>query len=104
MAGQRGHGQRPAVARDRQLHMGVTSVAVIGLGRMGLPIARNLLERGFTVSGYHRTPGSELAGTGASLARSAAGGAAHADVLLSIVPDADAVDEVDLYFSVPPLL
>ena len=74
--------------------MGVTSVAVIGLGRMGLPIAHNLLERGFTVSGYHRTPGSELAGTGASLARSAADGAAHGDVLLSIVPDADAVDEV----------
>jgi putative dehydrogenase len=74
--------------------MGVTRVAVIGLGRMWLPIARNLLERGFTVSGYHRTPGSELAGTGASLARSAADAAAHADVLLSIVPDADAVDEV----------
>jgi 3-hydroxyisobutyrate dehydrogenase len=69
-------------------------VAVIGLGRMGLPIARNLLERGFTVSGYRRTPGSELAGPGASLARSAADAAAHADVLLSIVPDADAVTEV----------
>ncbi len=74
--------------------MAVVRVAVIGLGRMGLPIARNLLERGFAVSGYRRTPGSELAGPGASLALSAADAAAHADVLLSIVPDADAVTDV----------
>ena len=33
-------------------------VAVIGLGKMGLPIARNLLERGFAVTGYRRSPGS----------------------------------------------
>jgi 6-phosphogluconate dehydrogenase (decarboxylating) len=71
--------------------MGVTRVAVIGLGRMGLPIARNLLERGFTVSGYRRTPGSELAGPGASVERSAADAAAHADVLLSIVPVDDVI-------------
>jgi L-threonate 2-dehydrogenase len=69
-------------------------VAVIGLGRMGLPIARNLLERGLVVTGYRRTPGDELARAGGTMARSAADAAAQADVVLSIVPDADAVEDV----------
>lgn len=71
-------------------------VAVIGLGKMGLPIARNLLERGFEVTGYRRAPGTELVDAGGQRAESAAGAAADADVIISIVPDADAVDEVVL--------
>jgi putative dehydrogenase len=67
---------------------------VIGLGRMGLPIARNLLDRGFAVVGYRRSPSDELTQAGGANLDSAAEVAAHADVLLSIVPDADAVDEV----------
>ncbi|MBI3976229.1 MAG: NAD(P)-binding domain-containing protein, partial [Armatimonadetes bacterium] len=31
-------------------------VGVIGLGRMGLPMARHLVRAGFTVSGYDRDP------------------------------------------------
>ena len=69
-------------------------VAVIGLGRMGLPIARNLLERGLLVTGYRRTRCDEIAGAGGTMARSAADAAAQADVVLSIVPDADAVEDV----------
>jgi len=61
---------------------------------MGLPIARNLLERGFAIIGYRRTPSAELDGTGATMAGSAAEAAAQADVVLSIVPDADAVEDV----------
>ncbi len=71
-------------------------VAVIGLGKMGLPIARNLLERGFEVTGYRRSPGTELVDAGGQRASSAADAAADADVIISIVPDADAVDEVVL--------
>jgi 3-hydroxyisobutyrate dehydrogenase len=71
-------------------------VAVIGLGKMGLPIARNLLERGFEVTGYRRAPGTELVEAGGQRAESAAEAAADADVIISIVPDADAVDEVVL--------
>ncbi len=71
-------------------------VAVIGLGKMGLPIARNLLERGFEVTGYRRSPGTELIDAGGQRAESAADAAADADVIISIVPDADAVDEVVL--------
>src|SRR6201987_5156921 len=69
-------------------------VGVIGLGRYGLPLARNLIERGFGVFGYRRTGSAELAEAGGIVAASAAEVAAGADVLLSIVPDADAVEEV----------
>src|SRR5690348_15227103 len=69
-------------------------VGVIGLGRMGLPIARNLIERGFGVIGYRRSGSPELADAGGIVAASAAEVAAGADVLLSIVPDADAVEEI----------
>jgi L-threonate 2-dehydrogenase len=69
-------------------------VGVIGLGRMGLPIARNLMERGFSVIGYRRSRSPELADAGGIVAGSPAEVAAGADVLLSIVPDADAVEEV----------
>jgi L-threonate 2-dehydrogenase len=69
-------------------------VGVIGLGRMGLPIARNLIERGFGVIGYRRSGSPELADVGGIVTDSAAEVAAGADVLLSIVPDAEAVEEV----------
>ena len=69
-------------------------VGVIGLGVMGLPIARNLMERGIEVIGYRRSGSPGLAEAGGKVAGSAAEVAAAADVLLSIVPDADAVADV----------
>lgn len=71
-------------------------VAVIGLGKMGLPIARNLLERGFEVTGFRRSPGTELVEAGGQRAESAADAVAEADAIISIVPDADAVEDVVL--------
>jgi len=72
------------------------AVGVIGLGQMGLPIARNLMDRGFAVIGYRRSGSPELAEAGGTVAGSAAEVAAAADVLLSIVPDAEAVEQVIL--------
>jgi putative dehydrogenase len=69
-------------------------VAVIGLGKMGLPIARNLMVRGFRVTGYRRSGSPELAKEGGDVAASAAEAAAEADVILSIVPTADDVEEI----------
>jgi putative dehydrogenase len=69
-------------------------VGVIGLGKMGLPIARNLMERGFEVVGYRRHGSPELIEAGGTVAGSAAEVAQHADVLVSIVPDASAVADV----------
>ena len=69
-------------------------VGVIGLGRMGLPIARNLIVRGFRVTGYRRSGSPELVTEGGAVAASAAEVAAGADVLLSIVPTAEDVEEI----------
>jgi L-threonate 2-dehydrogenase len=69
-------------------------VGVIGLGKMGLPIAMNLMSRGFRVTGYRRSGSPELVKAGGAVAASAAEVAACADVLLSIVPTAGDVEEV----------
>ncbi|MDQ2812473.1 MAG: NAD(P)-dependent oxidoreductase [Actinomycetota bacterium] len=69
-------------------------VGVIGLGKMGLPIARNLMERGFTVTGYRRSGSAELTQAGGTVVGSAAEVAAVSDVLLSILPGAGDVEEV----------
>jgi L-threonate 2-dehydrogenase len=69
-------------------------VGVIGLGKMGLPIATNLIQQGFAVIGYRRSGSPELAEAGGVVAASAAEVAAAADVLLSIVPDTQAVETV----------
>src|SRR6266702_1775007 len=69
-------------------------VGGIGLGKMGLPIARNLMVRGFHVTGYRRSGSPELLKEGGEVAASAAEVAAEADVILSIVPTADDVEEI----------
>ena len=69
-------------------------VGIIGLGKMGMPIARNLAERGFEVIGYRRSGSPELIASGGIAAGSPAEVAERSDVLLSILPDAAAVEEV----------
>jgi 3-hydroxyisobutyrate dehydrogenase len=68
-------------------------IAVLGTGRMGAPIARNLLAAGFGVAVWNRTPGRarELGAAGARLAASPADAAGPADVVLTMVADGDAV-------------
>ena len=50
----------------------MTTVGVIGLGKMGLPIARNLMDRGFAVVGYRRSGTEELVAVGGAGAQSPA--------------------------------
>jgi putative dehydrogenase len=69
-------------------------VGIIGLGKMGMPIARNLAERGFEIIGYRRSGSPELIASGGVAAASPAEVAERADVLLSILPVAAAVEEV----------
>ncbi|WP_281690021.1 YciI family protein [Pseudonocardia thermophila] len=59
---------RSTGADERWMHM--STVGVIGLGRMGLPIAVNLVERGFPVVGYRRHPTPEVTEAGVQLAGS----------------------------------
>jgi 3-hydroxyisobutyrate dehydrogenase len=69
-------------------------IGMLGLGKMGMPIAHNFLDRGFEVIGYRRHGGGELVKAGGRLAASPAEVAAQADVIVSILPDADAVRDV----------
>src|SRR2546426_6370130 len=61
-------------------------VAVIGLGAMGLPIARNLLAAGFPLTVYNRTGGKAdpLVARGAVLAGLPAEAAAGARVVIPV--------------------
>jgi 3-hydroxyisobutyrate dehydrogenase len=72
----------------------MTTVGIIGLGKMGMPIARNLMAKDFRVVGFRRTPGEGLAEAGGVRVNSPAEVAERADVLLSIVPDAEAVEDL----------
>lgn len=72
----------------------MTTVGLVGVGKMGLPIARNLMERGFPVVGYRRRSLEELVAAGGMAARTPAELAAGSDVILSILPDVAALREV----------
>jgi 3-hydroxyisobutyrate dehydrogenase len=72
-----------------------STVAVLGTGRMGAPIAHNLLRAGFGVSVWNRTPGraQELVDSGARAAATPADAAGSADVVLTMLADGEAVAE-----------
>ncbi len=73
-------------------------VAVLGLGTMGGGMAARLLEEGFAVDVWNRSPGpaTALASAGAAAHADATQSVAWADVLLTMLPTADAVSEVVL--------
>ncbi len=72
------------------------NVAFIGLGIMGLPMAKNLVKAGFQVSGYNRSPekAKDLASAGGTAAASVAEAVANADVVITMVPDSPDVEAV----------
>ncbi len=69
-------------------------VGIIGLGRMGLPLARNLLSNGYQVVGHRRGPMDDLASFGGQPASSAAKVADAADIVLTCLPGPDALADV----------
>jgi 3-hydroxyisobutyrate dehydrogenase len=72
-------------------------VAFIGLGRMGLPMARNLAAAGYAVRGYDVSPGAreEVAGiAGAQAADSAQTAVAGADAVVLMLPSSSVVGAV----------
>ncbi len=72
------------------------AVGMIGLGLMGKPMAHNLLKAGFTVYVWNRTASkaADLVNAGAKLAASPRELAEHVDVLITIVSDPPALEEV----------
>ena len=76
--------------------MSQPTVGLIGLGLMGLPMGHNLLKAGFPLVVWNRTSsrGDSLVAAGAKLGASPREVAAAADVLLTIVSDPPALEEV----------
>lgn len=67
-------------------------VALLGLGTMGIGMAKNLLKAGFPLAVYNRTraKAEPLAAQGARIAASPADAARDADVIVSMLSDDDA--------------
>ena len=71
------------------------TVAVLGTGTMGAPMARRLLAAGFGVHVWNRTPAKAArVGVGARRASTPAEAAAGADVLITMLTDGAAVEHV----------
>jgi len=73
----------------------MTRVAVLGTGTMGEPIARNLLRAGFDVRAWNRSreKAEPLAQDGATVCESAAEAARGAELVLTMLADAEATAE-----------
>jgi len=76
----------------------IQRVGVIGLGRMGLPMARHLLDAGFEVAGFDLDParGALLAEGGGIAAASAREVASYSQAVLVMVADDAQVKAVTL--------
>jgi 3-hydroxyisobutyrate dehydrogenase-like beta-hydroxyacid dehydrogenase len=73
-----------------------TKVGLIGLGLMGKPIGMNLLKAGFPLTVWNRTRSraDELVAAGAKFAQSPRDLAANSELMLSIVSDPPALEEI----------
>jgi len=69
-------------------------VGVAGIGKMGAAIAARLIEVGHEVTVWNRTPDKARAVTGAAVAATPAELAQHADLIVSSLTDAAALDAV----------
>jgi 2-hydroxy-3-oxopropionate reductase len=72
------------------------TIGFIGLGIMGRPMAKNLMEAGYDLVVHNRTPGKveELAGEGATAAGSPKEVAERCDVVITMLPNSPQVEEV----------
>jgi 3-hydroxyisobutyrate dehydrogenase-like beta-hydroxyacid dehydrogenase len=73
-------------------------IGFIGLGRMGSPMALNLVRAGYPVTVYNRNPEKTkpLAEAGAAVAGSLAEAASNAEIVITMVSDSAALQEVVL--------
>ena len=69
-------------------------IGFVGLGMMGLPMAKNLVEAGYTVTVFDLDAGAieEAQEFGASPASTGAEVAAQSDIIITMVPDSPHVE------------
>jgi 3-hydroxyisobutyrate dehydrogenase-like beta-hydroxyacid dehydrogenase len=70
------------------------TVGVVGVGKIGLRIAENLIKSGYRVLGYRRSSLAEFEQIGGVPARSPADIGAQTDIVLTCLPSAEALNEV----------
>lgn len=70
------------------------TIGVIGLGKIGLPMAENLIKSGYRLVGYRRSDMTDFKKIGGIPAASSADVGAQADIVLSCVGSSKAVDDV----------
>ena len=77
---------------------GKQRVGMIGLGKMGNPMSRNLFSAGYSLTVYDVVPSAmeELAEKGAKVADSPKAVAADVDVIISMIPDDHALEDVSI--------
>jgi 2-hydroxy-3-oxopropionate reductase len=75
-----------------------TTIAFIGLGIMGAPMAGHLIDAGYDVVGYNRSRPAvdRLVERGGRAAQSSAEAVRDADVVITMVPDSPDVEELAL--------
>jgi putative dehydrogenase len=71
-----------------------SSVGFVGIGRMGLPIARHLLQAGVQVLGYKRSNYQDFLAAGGATRESPAEVFAQARVIFTCLPDDAAIEQV----------
>src|SRR5947207_12462556 len=71
-----------------------TNVGIVGIGKMGLPVALSLLEHGFAVYGYRRHMIDDFITMGGTPVSSSKEVAQHSDIVLTCLPTDEALLEV----------
>jgi len=72
------------------------SIAFLGIGLMGFPMARRLCEAGYTVHAWNRSPdkADRLRPMGAQIHATAAQAAAQADIVISMLENGPVTEQV----------
>src|SRR5579859_3265482 len=68
-----------------------TNVGIVGIGKMGLPVALSLLEHGFTVIGYRRHMIDDFITMGGTPALSSKEVAQRCDIVITCLSDDSAL-------------